>query len=170
VRLKITLKNTLFALKNAIFQSAGVCEGVCRAKGKRMARASYAILVVLAGLRLAERCSGARILVANHPQLLDPITAHSTQMFKETGLSIEVAKSASLGSIAEEVRVDLGATAQPMDKYDGYCLKTTWVPELAQDDLLEELTPYIRNDETLLWAGKRLQNKNANGVFDGSDE
>jgi hypothetical protein len=128
------------------------------------------MLVVLAGLRLTERCSGARILVANVPQILDPLTAHRTQMSKEMGLSIEVAKSASLGSIAEEIRVDLGATAQPIDKYDGYCLKTTWVPELAQDGLLEELTPYIRNDETLLWAGKRLQTKNAKGVYDGSDE
>ena len=133
-----------------------------------MARTLYVMLVMLAGLRLAERCSGARILVANYPQILDPITAHSTQMSKEMGLSIEVAKSASLGSLAEEIRVDLGATAQPIDKYDGFCLKTTWVPELAQGGLLEELTPYIRNDETLLWAGKRLQNKNAKGVFDAS--
>ncbi len=128
-----------------------------------MARTSYVMLVVLAGLLLGEfRCYGARILVANYPQILDPITAHSTQMSKETGLSIEVSKSATLGSLADEIRVDLGATAQPIDKYDGYCLKTTWVPELAQAGLLEELTPYIRNDEALLWAGKRLQNKNAN--------
>ena len=117
----------------------------------------HVVLFVLGGLLLAEPCSGTRILVANYPQILDPLTAHSIQMSKERGRSIEVAKSASLGSLAEEIRVDLGATANPIDKYDGYCLKTTWVPELAQDGLLEELTDYIRNDETLLWAGKRLQ-------------
>jgi hypothetical protein len=49
-----------------------------------------------------------------------------------------------------------------MDKYDGYCLKTTLVPELAQDGLLEELTDYIRKDETLHWAGKSLHMKHAN--------
>ena len=60
------------------------------AEAKRMARTSYVMLVVLAGLLLGEfRCYGARILVANYPQILDPITAHSTQMSKETGLSIK---------------------------------------------------------------------------------
>ena len=96
----------------------------------------HVVLFVLGGLLLAEPCSGTRILVANYPQILDPLTAHSIQMSKERGRSIEVAKSASLGSLAEEIRVDLGATANPIDKYDGYCLKTTWVPELAQDGLL----------------------------------
>jgi hypothetical protein len=122
----------------------------------------HVALFALGSLRLAYPCSGTRILVANYPQILDPLSAHSLSWSKEKGLSIEVAKSASLGSLAEEIRVDLGAVAKPIDKYDGYCLKTTWVPELAQDGLLEELTDYIRNDETLLWAGKRLQKKNAN--------
>ena len=119
------------------------------------------VLFVLGGLRLVDPCSGTRILVANYPQILDPLTAHSTSLFKEKGLSVAVAKSASLGSLEEEIRVDLGVTANPLDEYDAYCLKTTWVPELAQDGLLVELTDYIRNDETLGWAGKGLHVKSA---------
>ena len=120
----------------------------------RMVSTVHVVLFVLGGLRLADPCSGTRILVANYPQILDPLTAHSFSFAKEKGLSIEVAKSASLQSLAEEIRVDLGVTANPMDNYDGYCLKTTWVPELAQVGLLEELTDYIRKDQTLHWAGK----------------
>jgi membrane protein required for beta-lactamase induction len=76
-------------------------------------------------------------------------------MSKGTGLSIEVAKSASLDSLEEEVRVDLGATATAINKYDGYCIKTTWVHELAQHGVLEELTEYIKHEEALFWTGKR---------------
>jgi hypothetical protein len=123
----------------------------------------HLVLFLLGGL--ADPCFGTRILVANYPQILDPLTAHSTSLFKEKGLSIEVSKSASLGSLAEEIRVDLGITANPMDKYDGYCLKTTLVPELAEDGLLEELTDYIRKDETLHWAGKHHHR-----LCDDSDE
>jgi len=77
-------------------------------------------------------------------------------MSQEQGLPIEVSKSASLGSLEQEIRDDLGTNANPIAKYDGYCLKTTWAPELAQDGLLEDLTDHIRKDETLLWVGKRF--------------
>ena len=127
-----------------------------------MASTLHVVLFVLGGLCLLDSCSGSRILVANYPQILDALIGHSTKMSKETGLPIEVAKSASFDSLEEEIRVDLGATATAIDKYDGYCLKTTWVPELAQDGLLEELTEYIKQDEALFWAGKRVQMKNAN--------
>jgi hypothetical protein len=124
-----------------------------------MELALHVVLFVLGGLCLVDPCSGSRILVANYDRILDPLTAHSTSLFKEKGLSIKVAKSASLGSLQEEIRVDLGVTANPLDEYDAYCLKTTWVPEFAQDGLLEELTEYIRNDKKLQWAGKGLQTK-----------
>jgi hypothetical protein len=119
------------------------------------------VLFVLGGMRLVDPCSGTRILVANYARILDPLTAHSTS-FKEQGESIKVAKSASLASLQEEIRVDLGVTANPLDEYDAYCLQTNWVPELAQEGLLEELTEYIRQDKKLHWAGKGLQMKSAN--------
>ena len=126
---------------------------------QRMASTLLVVLFVLGGLCLIETCSGTRILVANYPQILDPLRDHSTKMSKDTGLSIEVGKSATLDSLEEEVRVDLGATATAIDKYDGYCLKTTWVPELAEHGLLEELTEYIKHEEALFWTGKRLPNE-----------
>jgi hypothetical protein len=61
-------------------------------------------------------------------------------------------RSASLNSMAEEVRVDIDVFSDPLNAYDAYCLKTTWVHELADAGLLEDLIEYILNKPQMRWS------------------
>jgi multiple sugar transport system substrate-binding protein len=93
----------------------------------------------------------AKILIPNNP-LFGRLFEHGTNFVKEQGAPLEIVNSATLNSMAEEVRVDLGASSDPLNAYDAYCLKTTWVPELADAGLLENLIGYIRKKPQMRWS------------------
>ncbi len=91
------------------------------------------------------------LFIPNHP-LFNKILIHMEQFKATSGLNITIAKSIDLNSVAEEVRVDLGVSTEGLGAYDAYCIKTTWVPELADKDLVQELDQYIKQSATIKWA------------------
>jgi ABC-type glycerol-3-phosphate transport system substrate-binding protein len=93
----------------------------------------------------------AKVLVPNNP-LFSRLFEHRDNFVRDQGARLEMISSASLNSMAEEVRVDIGASSDPLNAYDAYCLKTTWVPELADAGLLEDLIGYIRNKPQMRWS------------------
>jgi serine/threonine protein kinase/ABC-type glycerol-3-phosphate transport system substrate-binding protein len=108
-------------------------------------------LVMVIALMIIGTTSCAKLLIPNMPQFAR-LSEHRDNFVKTYGQQVEIIKSASLNTMAEEVRVDIGASSDPLNVYDAYCLKTTWVPELADSGLLENLIGYIRENPQMRWS------------------